>query len=75
MAIDKFIELFAEQFDSDLESFDENTLFKKSEEWSSLTCLFLISMADEEFNISLKGEDIQKANTIGDLYYLIQSRI
>ena len=76
MAIDKFIELFAEQFDhADIESFDENTLFKQSEDWSSLTSLFLISMADEEFNVSLKGEDIQKANTIGDLYHIIQSRI
>ena len=51
MDIDKFIEKFAELFDVDAKDFNESTSFKETEQWSSLIALYIISMADEEYNV------------------------
>lgn len=34
----------------------------------------IIAMADEEYSVRLKGDDIRKINTVKDLYNLIQNR-
>lgn len=34
----------------------------------------IIAMADEEYAVRLKGEDIRKVSTVKDLYDLIQSQ-
>jgi acyl carrier protein len=75
MELQKFIENFASQFDeTDASAFEANTEFKKLDEWSSLLALSVIAMADEEYAINLKGDDIRNANTISDLYEVVKSR-
>lgn len=76
MELNQFIEKFAEQFDdTDASTFTAQTEFKNIEEWSSLTALSVIAMVDEEYDISLKGEDIRNATTINDLFEVVKNRV
>ena len=75
MELTEFIEKFAEQFDeTDAVEFRADTEFKAREEWSSLSALSIIAMVDEEYDITLKGDDIKTSETIEDLFNLIQSK-
>ncbi len=74
MEIQKFIQLFAEQFeDTDMDLFTSETVFKDLEEWDSLTSLSVIAMIDEELDIRISGDNMRDCETIGDLYRLINS--
>ncbi|SHE80901.1 hypothetical protein SAMN05444405_10389 [Bacteroides luti] len=76
MELNEFIENFAVQFDeTDAAEIAATTVFKGLDEWSSLIALSIIAMADEEYGVALKGEDIRNSNTIEDLFKLVQSRI
>ena len=76
MEIKDFIEKFVEQFDeTDASEFKAETVFKELEEWSSLIALSIIAMVDEEFDVTLKGDDVRNSNTIEDLYNLVTSRL
>lgn len=75
MDIKSFIENFAEQFDdTDVSLFTEETSFKNLEEWSSMQVLSLIAMVDESYDVALKSDDINKSETIKDLFELVKSR-
>lgn len=75
MELTDFIAKFANQFeDTDLSEFKAETEFKNLDEWSSLMSLSIIAMADEEFDMKVKGEDIKNANTIEELYNIIKNR-
>ncbi|GHT31042.1 acyl carrier protein [Bacteroidia bacterium] len=69
MELKKFIENFASQFDeTDATEFQASTDFKELEEWSSLMALSIMAMVDEEYEVSIKGDDIKNSKTIEDLY-------
>lgn len=73
--MEKFIELFKEQLDSvDNLVLTADTEFRKLEEWSSLVALSVIAMVDEEYNISLSGEEMRSVSTIGQLFDLISKK-
>ena len=75
MEIKDFIENFANQFDDTDESeIKAETVFKELEEWSSLIALSVIAMVDEEYDITINGDDIRNSNTIEDLFNAIQSK-
>lgn len=70
-----FLENFASQFDeTDVSLIQFETIFKDIDEWSSLLALSIIAMADEEYNVKLKGDDIKNSHTVEDLYDLVASR-
>lgn len=76
MEIKEFIEKFAEQFDeTDPIQITATTEFKNLEEWSSLTALSIIAMADEEYDVTLKGDDIRNAKTVEDLFNTVSSKL
>lgn len=76
MEINEFIEKFAEQFDdTELSEFTPETIYKELDEWSSLMALSIIAMVDDEYEISIKGNDINSASTIEDLYNIVKSKI
>lgn len=76
MEIKEFIENFSAQFDdTDEKMFNAETKFRELEEWSSLTALSIIVMADEEYNVKIKGDDIRNASTIYDLYEIVKSKL
>ncbi len=75
MELNKFIENFAEQFDDiDATALTPESEFKALEEWSSLIALSVIAMVDEEYDVTLKGDDIRSANTIEDLFNIVKER-
>lgn len=75
MNINEFIEHFAEQFeDTDSSVFNADTKFHDLDEWSSLIALSVIAMVDEEYDVALKGDDINKAVTIEDLLNIVKSK-
>lgn len=76
MELKTFIENFAAQFDeTDASVFTAKTRFRDLEEWSSLIGLSLIAMVDEEYDITLKGDDIKNANTVEDLFNTVKSKM
>ena len=75
MELKDFIENFAAQFDdTDASEFQPETEFKALDEWSSLTALSIIAMVDEEYDITIKGDDIRNSETIEDLFNLANSK-
>lgn len=49
-----------------------NTRLADISEWDSLAVLGFIAMADNELNKQLKTEDITNAQTLADLYNLLE---
>lgn len=75
MELKEFIANFAEQFDdTDLSEFKAETVFKDLDEWSSLIALSVIAMVDEEYDVTIKGDDIRNSNTIEDLFNAVKSK-
>ena len=69
MDINTFIDNFAGQFDdTPADQIKAETNFRELEEWSSLTALSIIAMAEEEYGVSLKGDDIKNAATVKDIF-------
>lgn len=76
MELKEFIENFAAQFDeTDASAFNATTVFKKLDKWSSLMALSIIAMVDEEYEVTLKGDDIKNAVTIEDLYNIVKAKM
>ena len=57
--------------DIDTSNFDLETEFKNNDEWDSMTALSLITVIDQEFGISISGENIKELNSIKDLVTFI----
>ena len=74
--MEKFIELFAEQFDEiHIALLKPETRFRELEEWSSLVALLVITMVDEEYGVVLPPEEMRKTQTIQELFDLVQSKL
>lgn len=74
MEIKDFIEKFAEALDIEDASLNGSTKFKELDEWSSLGALDIISMVDEEYDVTLAGKDIRSVETLEDLFNLVVSK-
>ena len=75
MELNEFIQNFADQFDdTDASEFTATTNIKELDEWSSLIALSIIAMVDDEYDVTLKGDDIKNAVTIEDLFKTVESK-
>ncbi len=72
--LDEFIELFQEQFD-ETEGIEASTVFHELDEYSSLIALSIIAMIDEEFDVTIKGDDMKSSVTVEDLYNKVISKL
>jgi acyl carrier protein len=71
-----FIQNFLNQFDEiNSNMISSETKFRDLEEWSSLVALSIIAMIDEEYNVILRGDDILKVTTIGELFKLVKNKL
>ncbi len=69
MDINAFVDNFAGQFDdTPADMIKPETNFRELDEWSSLIALSIIAMVDEEYEVTLKGDDIKNAATVQDIY-------
>lgn len=76
MEIKDFIQNFADQFDeTDINEFTPETVFHDLEEYSSLVALSIIAMINEEYDVTLKGNDMSAAVTIEDLFNIVKSKM
>lgn len=75
MEINEFVKNFADQFDeTDSSVFSPATKFHDLDEWSSLMALNIIAMVDEEYDVSLRGDDIKNSVTIEDLFEIVKNK-
>lgn len=75
MEIKEFIKNFAEQFDdTELGEFKPETVFHELDEYSSLIALSIISMVDEEYNVTLNANDMSSSVTIEDLFNKVKEK-
>lgn len=75
MEIKEFIALFAEQFEeTEANAFAPETKFRELEEWSSVMALSILAMINEEFDVTIKGDEMRKASTIEELFELVKSK-
>ncbi len=75
MELNDFVAKFAELFeDIDTSAFCGSTDFRDNDEWSSLIGLSVIAMVDEEYDVTLKGDDVKNAKTIEDLFNVVKSK-
>jgi len=73
MDLNEFIGKLAEQFDeTDVSEFKAGTEFRSLIDWSSMTALSVIAMVDEEYGVTIKGDDIRKSTTIEDLFNIVK---
>lgn len=69
MEINTFVNNFAGQFDdTPVDQIHADTKFRDLTEWSSLIALSIIAMVDEEYGVTLKGDDIKNATTVQDIF-------
>ena len=75
MEINEFIEKFAEIFDDTYAAtLSPETKFRELDEWSSLSALGVIALADEDFDVELTGNEMRQANTIQELFDFITKK-
>ena len=75
MELKEFIENFAAQFEeTESNEITAITIFKDLDEWSSLTALSVLAMADEEYEVVLTGDDIRNSTTVNDLFELVKAK-
>jgi acyl carrier protein len=73
MDLQEFVGKFAEQFDeTDASEFKADTEFRKLVDWSSMTALSIIAMVDDEYGITIKGDDIRNSETIEELFNIVK---
>ena len=75
MELQTFIQHMAEQFEeTDSSEITASTKFKDLDEYSSLLALTIIAMIDEEYDVTLKGDDMKSAVTIEDLFNIVKNK-
>jgi acyl carrier protein len=75
MDLQEFVQKFVEQFDEvDASEFKAETVFKELDAWTSLIALSIIAMVDEEYGVTIKGNDIRESQTIDDLFKIVAGR-
>ncbi|MEZ5084192.1 MAG: acyl carrier protein [Bacteroidales bacterium] len=73
------ISYFIERIEDEFEDIKPGLLtpgsdYKKILEWSSVNALIMISLIDAEFEVILNANDLNKTNTISELYKLIEKK-
>ena len=73
--LEKFIDLFSELFeDTEKTAFTPDCRFKDLDEWSSLIAISVVGMVDEDYGVSLRGDDVKLSDTISDLYNVVVNK-
>ena len=76
MEFNTFIENFADQFDDlDPSVLSPEIEFKQLEGWNSLVALSVIAMIDDEYDVTIKGDDIRNSKTLEDLFNIVKERL
>jgi acyl carrier protein len=68
---------FIEKLEVEFEEIEKGTLnsttnFRDIDEWSSMHALIIIALIDVEYEVTVKGEDLVKMETIQDLFDFVK---
>ena len=75
MELDEFVQKFADCFNqTDGQKIVSNTNFKKLDEWGSMMALIVIAMVDSDFGKTITSEDLKNAQTVGDLFEIVNKK-
>lgn len=72
--VKQFIQNFADQFDDEPVGLTLETRFRDIDEWSSLIALSEMAMCDEEYEVIISANEMENANSIADLYNIVNER-
>jgi len=73
---DKFLKIFAEQFEEkSRKNISLQSAFKQMEGWSSLQALIVTVAIHDEWNISFSDEDFRNSQTVNDLLVITQRKL
>jgi acyl carrier protein len=75
MKVEDFIVKFREQFDdTDPDQIQLDTDYKGLDEWSSMMALIIIAFVDEEYNVTLTGDNFGSTKTVEELFKIISTK-
>lgn len=76
MKIERLIKKLENEFE-DLEKglLNPNFNFREIEDWSSMHALVIIALIDSEYDVLLNGGDLKGAETVQDLFDMIQKKL
>ena len=72
---DKIIKTINEVMGLDIKELDENRKLSEISEWDSFNNLMLISRFQDDFNIEFTAVEIEDAQTIKDIFALLDKKI
>lgn len=72
--LEKITEMIVEKLDADAEKINRDTKFKEDLEIDSLDLFDLVMAVEEEFNIEIPSEELEKITTVGALVDFIESK-
>jgi acyl carrier protein len=70
--MENFLEQMAELFEVDQVKFQDEVI--SFDAWDSLTGLSIIALADDEYGVTITGDDILEAKTIEGLHGLFNKK-
>lgn len=73
MNIQEFIVHFKSQLENENYTINPETNYVNSEFWDSLTSMVVSVMIDDEFGVKMLPEEINKYDTIQDLFDAVQN--
>ena len=71
--MEKFIELFANAIEVDINDVKLGQELESYKTWDSLGVVTFIAMVNQEYNKQITADDIRNAKTVQDLYNLLGS--
>ncbi|GAB1404365.1 hypothetical protein MASR1M74_15440 [Lentimicrobium sp.] len=76
MNIEEFIAQIEEEFD-DLTpgTLKAESVFREVFEWNSINALILIALIKTQYDVTINAEDIANAQTVRDIYNIVESRV
>ena len=75
MKIEKYVTDMAEALEMETTQLTAETEYKELPNWDSLAALSVIAMTDENYNVSIGGDDIEKSRTVQELWNLVAQRM
>lgn len=75
MVLEKLIELLCEQLDIEADEVNENTDIVNDLGADSLDVVDLVMTLEDEFDIEIPDEDIEKIRTVGELAHYLEEHI
>ena len=73
------IETFTRSLEAEFEEIEPGTLtvntnYREIKGWSSMYALIIIAFVDLHFDVALNASDLKSAQTIADLYAIIENK-